>query len=595
MSRSNKLKKEQNQPELSEFLKECVECEEVTPKKEAGKETKNNEEERGQQTSSKTRHKRKRQKSNNPIKSSGSNQLSPEGISPPNKKLSTTTMTEQPITSIPNPNQKMEEDQDSDDDTPLSSELLKLERRMNRNLTNSLAHALQPLQTSINGLITATAKIAVQQTQIDHLQAENTNLKRQIKKLESSTHVLREKMTRIENEALENNLVFFGVLENLSPKESFEERIEKIHCCIADTLDIEDPNRRIEEARKFNIIKTRRLGNYSGDRCRPISVQFKYKEDADAILYSKRHLPKGVFVDRQYNIETERRRRRLRPILQAARRLTKYRGECRMEADVLVIKGTRYTMKNLDQLPEDLSTFNVSSVTTTDACVFFGELNPYSNFYPAGFYEGGDYFSSSEQYIQYKKAVYFKDSQVAEEIMTTDDPLECKKLSRNIDNYSEHRWNQVAYDICEPGVHAKFRQNIKLSNLLIMSGNKKLAEASRDDVWGTGFYLGHVHCADPDKWINQGILGQMLCKLRAELQQNNTNISQVMNTCGPITSQGGNVPNISTTPSANVHQYAMGNTTLSMPTPTPIADRLRSIADSVKQPSTPNTLESSIT
>ena len=595
MSRSNKLKKEQNQPELSEFLKECVECEEVTPKKEAGKETKNNEEERGQQTSSKTRHKRKRQKSNNPIKSSGSNQLSPEGTSPPNKKLSTTTMTEQPITSIPNPNQKMEEDQDSDDDTPLSPELLKLERRMNRNLTNSLAHALQPLQTSINGLITATAKIAVQQIQIDHLQAENTNLKRQIKKLESSTHVLREKMTQIENEALENNLVFFGVLENLSPKESFEERIEKIHCCIADTLDIEDPNRRIEEARKFNIIKTRRLGNYSGDRCRPISVQFKYKEDADAILYSKRHLPKGVFVDRQYNNETERRRRRLRPILQAARRLTKYRGECRMEADVLVIKGTRYTMKNLDQLPEDLSTFNVSSVTTTDACVFFGELNPYSNFYPAGFYEGGDYFSSSEQYIQYKKAVYFKDSQVAEEIMTTDDPLECKKLSRNIDNYSEHRWNQVAYDICEPGVHAKFRQNIKLSNLLIMSGNKKLAEASRDDVWGTGFYLGHVHCADPDKWINQGILGQMLCKLRAELQQNNTNISQVMNTCGPITSQGGNVPNISTTPSANVHQYAMGNTTLSMPTPTPIADRLRSIADSVKQPSTPNTLESSIT
>ena len=595
MSRSNKLKKEQNQPELSEFLKECVECEEVTPKKEAGKETKNNEEEREQQTSSKTRHKRKRQKSNNPIKSSGSNQLSPETISPPNKKLSTTTMTEQPINSIPNPNQKMEEDQDSDDDTPLSPELLKLERRMNRNLTNSLAHALQPLQTSINGLITATAKIAVQQTQIDHLQAENTNLKRQIKKLESSTHVLMEKMTRIENEALENNLVFFGVLENLSSKESFEERIEKIHCCIADTLDIEDPNRRIEEARKFNIIKTRRLGNYNSDRCRPISVQFKYKEDADAIFYSKRHLPKGVFVDRQYNNETERRRRRLRPILQAARRLTKYRGECRMEADVLVIKGTRYTMKNLDQLPDDLSTFNVSSVTTTDACVFFGELNPYSNFYPAGFYEGGDYFSSSEQYIQYKKAVYFKDSHVAEEIMTTDDPLECKKLSRNIDNYSEHRWNQVAYDICEPGVHAKFRQNIKLSNLLIMSGNKKLAEASRDDVWGTGFYLGHVHCADPDKWINQGILGQMLCKLRAELQQNNTNISQVMNTCGSITSQGGNVPNTLTTPSANVHQYAMGNTTLSMPTPTPIADRLRSIADSVKQPSTPNTLESSIT
>ena len=595
MSRSNKLKKEQNQPELSEFLKECIECEEVIPKKEVGKETKNNEEEEGHQTSVKTHHKRKRQKSNNPKKHTSDNQLSPEIISPPSKKLSITTMMEQSATSISNPTQKMEDIQESDDDTPLSPELLKLERRMNRNLTNSLAQALQPLQTSINGLVTATAKIAVQQTQIDHLQAENTNLKRQLKKLESTTCVLKEKMTRIKNEALENNLVFFGVVENLSSRELIEERVEKLHCCIADTLDIEDPSKRIEEARKFHIMKTRRLGNYNGDRCRPISVQFKYKEDADAIFYSKGHLPKGVFVDRQYSSETERRRRRLRPILQAARRLTKYRGECRMEADVLVIKGTRYTMKNLDQLPEDLSTFNVSSVTTNEACVFFGELNPYSNFYPAGFYDGGDYFSSSEQYIQYKEATYFKDNQIAEEIMTTDDPLECKRLARDIDNYSEHKWNQVAYDICEPGVHAKFRQNIKLTNLLIMSGNKKLAEASRDDVWGTGFYLGHAHCADPDRWVNQGILGQMLCKLRAELQHNNTNISHVMSTCGHITSQGMDSSNTSISTPAVANQHSMGSATMSMPSPTPIADRLRSIADTVNVPTTPNAVASCIT
>ena len=101
-----------------------------------------------------------------------------------------------------------------------------------------------------------------------------------------------------------------------------------------------------------------------------------------------------------------------------------------MEADVLVIKGTRYTLKNLDQLLEDLSTSSVSSVTSEEAYVFFGELNPFSNFYPAGFYESGNYFSSSEQYIQYKKAVFFKDTHTAEEIMATDDPLECKKTGK---------------------------------------------------------------------------------------------------------------------------------------------------------------------
>ena len=592
MSRSNKLKKEQNQPELSEFLKECIECKEVDSSKEAGKETKNIEKEEGHQATPKTRQKRKRQKSNNPKKQTCNKQLSPDLVSPPSKKISTIPTMEPLDTSVPSDTQKMDSSQEFNDDTPLSPELLKLEKRMNRSLTKSLTQALQPLQTSINGLITATDKIAVQQTQIDHLQAENTNLKRQLKKLESTTHVLQEKMTRIENEALENNLVFFGVVENLSSREMIEERVEKLHCCIADTLDIEDPSKRIEEARKFNITKARRLRNYSGDRCRPITVQFKYKEDADAIFYSKKHLPKGVFVDRQYSNETERRRRRLRPILQAARRLSKYQGECRMEADVLVIKGIRYTMKNIDQLPEDLNTFKVSSVTSDEACVFFGELNPFSNFYPVGFYESGDYFSSSEQYIQYKKATYFKDFQAAAEIMTTDDPLECKKLAREINNYNEHRWNQVAYDICEPGVHAKFKQNIKLTNMLIMSGNKKLAEASRDDVWGTGFYLGHVNCADPNKWINQGILGQMLCKLRTELQTNNTNISHVMGTCGPSVSSRQGLTNCS---SYNSYEYFLslitGSTSMSMPTPTPIADRLRNIASTAESCKVHQTLQ----
>ena len=503
---------------------------------------------------------------------------------------------EPPCTPVPHSAQQMELEQDTDDDdTPLSPELLKLEKWMNRTLTKSLQQALQPLQASINGLINTTDKIAVQQTQIDHLQAENTKLKRQMRKLETTTQILREKMTRIENKALENNLIFFGVVENLASREMIEERVEKLHCCIADTLDIEDASKRIEEARKFEIIKTTRLGNYNGDRCRLISVQFKYKEDADAIFYSKRHLPKGVFVDHQYSYETERRRRRLRPILQAARRLSKYRGECRMEVDVLVIKGTRYTMKNLDQLPDDLNTFNVTSMTSDDACVFFGELNPFSNFYPVGFYESGDYFSSSEQYIQYKKAKYFKDTQTADKIMATDDPLECKKLACDIENYSEHRWNQVAYDICEAGVQAKFRQNIKLTNMLIMSGNKKLAEASRDDVWGTGFYLGHVHCAEPTKWINQGILGRMLCKLREELQVSNSNITQAMHLGVPSNLLAKDVPVSLVTPvtSTSAPQYSAEGT--SILTPTPIADRLRNIANTANQLTTPNVAATSIT
>ena len=118
MSRSNKLKKEQNQPELSEFLKECIECKEVNSSKEVEKETKNIEDKEGHQKILRTRQKRKRQRSNNPIKHTSENQSSPELVSPPNKKLSTKPMMEPLDTSVPCDTQKMEDNQDSDDDTP---------------------------------------------------------------------------------------------------------------------------------------------------------------------------------------------------------------------------------------------------------------------------------------------------------------------------------------------------------------------------------------------------------------------------------------------------------------------------------------------
>ena len=123
-----------------------------------------------------------------------------------------------------------------------------------------------------------------------------------------------------------------------------------------------------------------------------------------------------------------------------------------------------------------------------------------------------------------------------------------------------------------------------------MSGTRKLAEASRDDVWGTGFYLGHVHCVEPIKWINQGFLGQMLSKLRAELQTNNSNITQAMGTSMSPTLPSKDPLMTPAMATVSTPQYPTGSTSISMsmPTPTPIADRLRNIANTVNNPATSN-------
>ena len=89
-------------------------------------------------------------------------------------------------------------------------------------------------------------------------------------------------------------------------------------------------------------------------RPRPISAEFDKKTDADAILESKFYLSKGIFIDREFNRETEKCRRTLRPILRAAKQKPEYHYKSRIEGAKLVIDGRRYGVKDLDKLPDSL-------------------------------------------------------------------------------------------------------------------------------------------------------------------------------------------------------------------------------------------------
>ena len=87
-----------------------------------------------------------------------------------------------------------------------------------------------------------------------------------------------------------------------------------------------------------------------------------------------------------------------------------------MEDEKLIIDGKTYTIDNLDQLPASLNVVNLTSKSNEECFAFFGELNPLSNFHPANFVLHGRNFTSSEQYIQYRKASYFDDFVIANKI-----------------------------------------------------------------------------------------------------------------------------------------------------------------------------------
>ena len=190
-----------------------------------------------------------------------------------------------------------------------------------------------------------------------------------------------------------------------------------------------------------------------------------------------------------------------------------------MEGEYLKIQGRRYGVNNLQSLPADLNEFKCTSRENSDTIGFYGELNPMSNFYNCEFMVNKVRFHSSEQMIQFNKVKHFGDHVTMSQILYADTPLECKQLSRDIVNFNEDNWRQVAKNMCQEGINEKFRQNPTLSKILIQTGDKKIVECSFDKHWGTGLPLSNRGCLDKRMLANNGgILGEMLETTRMMLR-----------------------------------------------------------------------------
>ena len=153
-------------------------------------------------------------------------------------------------------------------------------------------------------------------------------------------------------------------------------------------------------------------------------------------MANRKYLPARVAISKEFGENTENERKFLKPILRAAYTKTGYRKKCRLEGDHLVIKGKHYTCDNIDELPEDISGYKITSKEDSDTIGFFGELNPLSNFHRSHFIVNNHWFHCTEQYIQHKEAEFLNDKPITLKIMASDSAMECKQLARNIKNYN---------------------------------------------------------------------------------------------------------------------------------------------------------------
>ena len=369
------------------------------------------------------------------------------------------------------------------------------------------------MQATICSAVQNNPTIKSHSEEIQGLKNENLRLNRKVQQLTEEHGRMKKQLTKIETKSLEYCLIIWGLPEEL--KETEQMMCDKLHNSLATIMQGKTEKEKLDNAKQIVIKNCCRLGRFSRNRYRPVSVELLHKQDVEFILENRFNLPRGTYVDQEYPIDIECKRKTLLPVLRAAKQLSNYKRQSRLDEDKLVLKGRVYNVNTLNQLPEELNVFTVTSKENENSVGFFGEINLLSNFYPSNFLHEGVHYISSEQLIQANKAKFFGDLETYNQILCCRTSLECK--IRNVD---ESKWEEEVGNICFPGIHAKFYQNpVAMDTLLYKTGNKKIVECASDHLWGNGMPLGDTACLDSTKWISQGILGQMLECIRSEVTQ----------------------------------------------------------------------------
>ena len=149
------------------------------------------------------------------------------------------------------------------------------------------------------------------------------------------------------------------------------------------------------------------------------------------------------------------------------------------------------------------------------------EENGYlSNWYASSFTVDGIVYSSMEQYMMHKKAVYFGDKENAARILAMDEVSKIKKFGRLVSPYHDHDWNGVRQIIVYEGLLAKFSQNAELKEKLEATGDAVLAEcAVKDRIWGIGLSMNDPNRLKKSEWRGKNLLGYALMMVREKLRE----------------------------------------------------------------------------
>ena len=275
------------------------------------------------------------------------------------------------------------------------------------------------------------------------------------------------------------------------------------------------------------IERAHRLGPSIPGKVRPIIVRFNHFKDREIVWKTLGHgsLPPAYnsrHVREDYPAEVEIDRSKLMPIARAAVNLkdphTHSTPRVRLVADKLFINQQKFTVNNLDTLPDKLQPSAIFTPMNKDKAVFYTKNSPLSNHFPSAFTHKGEHFNSAEQFIMVEKARYFGDQEAVLAIMAEEEPAKQKQIGKMIKNFNLERWQASAQDVILPGLIAKFEQCRQCKDMLIKTEARDLVEANPHHLFfGVGVSLHSPSVWDSSSYKGKNIMGKMLQVVRRKI------------------------------------------------------------------------------
>lgn len=394
----------------------------------------------------------------------------------------------------------------------LIENLTKTLGEINGNITSLREDLVGQVQEATDLANTNKTAIANIQSQMDNIQVSCAGLIEENMRLKKQCNYL-------DNYGRRNNLVIKGVKEGngetsdicLGLAKQFMTNNLKLNAGYVDSLD---------------IVRCHRIGGKpTGGFHRPIIVRLQRFRDRQLIWAERRNLAKsGYSLHENYSNETEYNRRKLYPVLAAAKKNEKYNSKAFLNVDTLRILDKDYNVDTLDQLPADIHPRNlaVRSDKNKKLVVFGGIQSDHhflSNFYklPQPMVVDGIEFPTLEHAYQFEKAVYFMDKYQALKIRSAKEPSVAKLYGRSVANFDSKDWEKQQKQVMLRLLRIKFTPQSQLADELMATGNMVLAEAGASKTFSIGLPLSHHDIFKKNSWTGANLLGKCLQTIRNAL------------------------------------------------------------------------------